>query len=132
MLRGVRGATTVNSNEPDDIIEKTYELLTLLIDKNGIQPTDVSSVIITVTTDLNAEFPAKAMRKLKGWTYVPVMCMTEIPVPHALEKCIRVMIHTNTDIPQHEIAHMYLHKAKGLRPDLEEERKRNEMDQTAE
>lgn len=120
MLRGVRGATTVLNNNSDDIIKRTYELLNLLIVKNNIKPSDVTSIFISMTADLNTAFPAKALRKIDGWTYVPVMCMSEVCVPGSIEKCIRVMIHIDTSKCQQEICHLFLHNAKGLRPDLEE------------
>lgn len=119
MIRGIRGAITVNENNDTEIINATEQLLRKMIeDNNTIDPNSVASVFISVTGDLSAAFPAKAMRLIDGWTYVPVMCMTEIPVPSSLEKCIRVMMHVNTNVPQEEINHIYLGGAISLRPDL--------------
>lgn len=118
MVRGVRGATTTKENTPDLIIEATKEVVALMIEENEIVPEQVAQVLITVTTDLNATFPAQALRLFPDWTYVPVMCATEIPVPNSLEKCIRIMMTVNTDKAQHEIKHIYLHEAKKLRPEL--------------
>ncbi|QHS22582.1 chorismate mutase [Virgibacillus sp. MSP4-1] len=118
MIRGIRGAATVKANEAEEIHKTTRDLLKDVAEKNQIQPEDIVSVFISVTPDLNAAFPAKGMRMLDGWTYVPVMCTTEIPVPEALEKCIRVMVTAHTDRNQKEIQHIYHGDAKKLRPDL--------------
>lgn len=118
MIRGVRGATTVDENEHDEIISKSLEMLQDLIDSNNITAEDVVSVYFTVTADIDDTFPAKSLRMVEGWTYVPVMCMREIPVPGSLEKCIRVMVTVNTGKTQKEIQHIYHYKAKKLRPDL--------------
>lgn len=118
MIRGFRGATTVQKNEEKEILLATKELIEEMTEKNNIAPNQITSVIITVTNDLNATFPAKALRQLDGWTYVPVMCMTEIPVPGALPKCIRIMLTAETEKEQHEVEHIYHHEAKQLRPDL--------------
>jgi chorismate mutase len=119
MIRGVRGATTVKSNTEDEIVKATEELFVKMIEKNDINPNDVASVFISATEDIDAGFPAKGMRQLEGWKYVPVMCMREMPVPNSLKMCIRVMLHLNTDKAQNEINHVYLQEAHILRPDLE-------------
>lgn len=118
MLRGVRGATTVKQNDEQEILANTEELLVDMIERNGIQPEDVCSCIISMTEELTATFPAKALRRVEGWRYVPVMCVREIPVTNSLDKCIRIMLHWNTDKAQTEIEHVYLRKAIVLRPDL--------------
>ncbi|MGN1402437.1 MAG: chorismate mutase [Bacillus sp. (in: firmicutes)] len=118
MTRGVRGATTVPNNSESEIIERTQELLLEMIGQNSITAETVCSVIISATEDLNAAFPAKALRNLQGWTYVPVMCFKEMSVEGALKNCIRIMLHWNTDKPQEVIQHVYLHNAANLRPDL--------------
>ncbi|GAA0439832.1 MAG: chorismate mutase [Bacillota bacterium] len=120
MTRGVRGATTVPKNEATVIIENTKILIEEMVSKNGIDPSEVSHVFISVTKDITATFPAKALRKLTGWTYVPVMCMTEIDVPNSLKLCIRIMMVVNTDTPQHKIDHVFHNQAVNLRPDLTE------------
>ena len=120
MVRGVRGATTVEQNTEQEIIQVTEELLQEMFNKNNIHPEDVCSAIISVTDDITAAFPARALRNIEGWKYVPVMCFKEISVPHAIEQCIRVMLHWNTTKGQREIEHVYLKKAIHLRPDLRE------------
>ncbi|CDQ39809.1 MULTISPECIES: chorismate mutase [Virgibacillus] len=118
MTRGIRGATTISENKADMIIENTRQLIEEMVTKNNVEPEDVSHVFISVTKDLNAAFPAKALRKLSGWTYVPVMCMAEIEVPNSLPSCIRVMMIVNTDIDQAAIQHVFHNEAVHLRPDL--------------
>lgn len=118
MSRGVRGATTVLENTEGDMVEQTRVLVEDMIKQNNIQAEDVSHVFISVTKDLNATFPAKALRKIPGWKYVPVMCMAEIEVPNSLEKCIRIMMVVNTAKSQKDIKHIYHNDAIQLRPDL--------------
>src|SRR5205823_5127257 len=89
--RGIRGATTVEHNDREEILAATTELLQLLISRNELRAEDVASAIFTVTEDLDAEFPALAARYL-GWTEVALICTREIPVPGSLEKCIRIQI----------------------------------------
>ncbi len=120
MIRGVRGATTVERNETAQLGERTAELLRALVERNGIRAEDVASVIFTVTADLDADFPAHAARRLAGWDAVPLLCAREIAVPGSLPRCVRVLIHWNTARPQREIRHLYLHQARSLRPDLAE------------
>ena len=117
ICRGVRGATTVSHNNRDEILEATRQLLALMIRRNGIESKDVASAIFTITSDLNAEFPALAARQL-GWMDVPLICTHEISVPGSLPKCIRILLHWNTTRPQSEIAHVYVRDAVRLRPDL--------------
>ena len=117
MVRGVRGATTIPKDTPEEIIQATQSMLTLLMEKNDFAVEDVASAIFTVTPDVNSAFPAQAAR-LMGWTQVPLMCSLEIPVPGALPRCIRVLLHINTGKPQQEIKHIYLREAASLRQDL--------------
>lgn len=114
-VRGIRGATTVERNDRDEILAATTELLTLIVQLNGLRSEDVAYVWFTVTPDLDAEFPAFAAREL-GWTEVPLMCGREIPVPGALPLCIRLLVSWNTAKAQHEVRHVFLHGARELRP----------------
>jgi len=117
VCRGVRGATTVESNSRDEILLATRQLVALIIRLNGIEAEDVASALFSTTSDLDAEFPALAARQL-GWLDVPLLCSHEISVPGSLPMCIRVLVHWNTDKPQSEIHHVYTGEAKRLRPDL--------------
>ncbi|AST92248.1 chorismate mutase [Sutcliffiella cohnii] len=121
MIRGIRGATTINSNTENEIVEKTLQLVEKMIQQNEIKSEHVAQVIISVTDEITAAFPAKALRLLNGWEYVPVMCTREVPVPGSLPFCIRVMMTVNTKTAQKEINHIYLYEAKKLRPDLVKE-----------
>lgn len=118
MTRGIRGATTVSVNEEAEILEATRNVLNEMIKQNNVQASDVSHVFISLTKDLTATFPAKVLREIEGWRYVPVMCMAEIDVPNGLPRCIRIMMVTNTETPQEEIKHIYQNDAVKLRPDL--------------
>ncbi|MCA1023288.1 chorismate mutase [Halobacillus litoralis] len=118
MIRGIRGATTVENNEQDEIISRSLEMMHAIIKANQLEAEDIVSVYFTVTEDVTDTFPAKSLRQIDGWTYVPVMCMKEIPVPGSLKKCIRVMVTARTDKKQSEIQHVYHHQAVQLRPDL--------------
>lgn len=115
--RGIRGATTVERNEREDILTATTELLQLLIQHNDLRAEDIASAIFTVTEDLDAEFPAIAARQL-GWTEVALMCTREIPVPNSLVKCIRILLHVNTTRSAAEMQHVYIRGAVNLRPTL--------------
>ncbi|HAL12703.1 MAG TPA: chorismate mutase, partial [Planctomycetaceae bacterium] len=119
MCRGVRGATTVESNDRDEILTATRQLLAMMIRLNDIQATDVASAIFSCTHDLNAEFPALAARQL-GWLDVPLICTHEVNVPGSLPCCIRILLHWNTTKPQNDIHHVYIKGATKLRPDLSE------------
>lgn len=115
--RGVRGATTVRSNNREEILQATRELFALMVRRNGMEKQDVASAFFTTTIDLDAEFPALAARQL-GWCEVPLLCGHEIHVPGSLEKCIRILMHWNTEKSQDEIQHIYVRGAERLRPDL--------------
>jgi len=117
MVRGIRGATTVEHNDAAEIREATQELLKIILSENGLCTEDLISAIFTVTSDLNADFPASSARAI-GWELVPLLCATEIPVPGSLSLCIRVLIHVNTTLCQAEIKHVFLRNAKALRKDL--------------
>jgi chorismate mutase len=117
-IRGVRGATTVQHDQAEEILEATRGLLCALLEANpGLQPEDLASALFTLTDDLQAAYPARAARQL-GWTEVPLMCAREIGVPGGLPKCIRVLLHWNTELPQAQVRHVYLNEAISLRPDL--------------
>lgn len=117
MVRAIRGAITVEENSKESIISNTKELLLRIVQENQVFEDDIISIIFSTTKDLNAVFPAAAARQL-GWTSVALMCTNEIEVPGSLEKCIRVLMHINTNKTNKDIKHVYLKNAKNLRPDL--------------
>ncbi len=115
-VRGIRGATVAAENTRDSILDATRELLLALIDANGIAPDDVASAWFTTSPDLDADYPALAAREL-GWCDVALLCAHEMAVPHGLPRCVRILIHLNTDLPPQAIKHIYLGEAASLRPD---------------
>ena len=117
VCRGVRGATTVETNTAEEILAATAELLGTMIAANDIEQEQVASVMFTTTMDLNAAFPAVAAREL-GWTDVALLNAHEMAVPGALGRCIRILLHLNTERSAKEIRHIYLREARKLRPDL--------------
>lgn len=117
MCRGVRGATTCEANTADAILAATRELLDELILVNEIAEDDVASVFFTTTPDLTAQFPAKAARDL-GWRRTALIGSQEMDVPHGIVRCVRVLIHWNTEKTIDEIRHVYTKGALALRPDL--------------
>ncbi len=117
-LRGIRGATTVERDEPEAILEATRELLATMLEGNGIDDVEViASIFFTTTPDLVSTFPAEAAREL-GMDMVPLICNQEIPVPGRLARVVRVMMQVNTGRSQREMRHVYLRGAAALRPDL--------------
>lgn len=116
-IRGVRGAIDVDSNEEEKILEATGQLLQKMVSDNSIEKKDIATVIFSLTTDLDAVFPAKAARQI-GWEEIPLFCCTEIDVPGALPRCIRVLMLVNTSRSLQDIKHVYLRGAAALRKDL--------------
>ena len=116
VCRGVRGATTADANSREAILEATRELLTRVVEANNIQVDDVVSVLFTTSPDLTAEYPAVAARQL-GWHSVAMLCSHEMNVPHGLPRCIRVLLHWNTEKAAADVQHVYLKGATRLRPD---------------
>lgn len=117
-MRGIRGATTVDVDQPDVVISATQELLSAILQANPIlHPDDIASVFFTVTEDIVSVHPAQAARKM-GWNTVPMICAQEIPVPGSLPRCIRILAHWNTELDQKLVKHVYLNGAVALRPDL--------------
>jgi chorismate mutase len=117
LVRGIRGATTVPANTREDILRAADELLTAIVTANDIRQDHVASIVFTTTPDLNAEFPAVAAREA-GWTDVALECVHEMNVPGSLARCLRILMHVNTDRSLSEIKHVYLHGARVLRRDL--------------
>ena len=114
-VRGVRGATTAPANTREAILGATRELLDALIRANQIQAADVASIYFTMTPDLDAAFPAAAVREM-GWADTALLDAQAPRVSHDIARCIRVLIHWNTDRARDNINHAYLHGASQLRP----------------
>lgn len=116
-LRALRGATTVDVDSREQIFERTIALLEEMFVRNAIDHDDVVSVIFTATDDLHSAFPAAAARQF-GLGDVPLLCARELDVDGATERCIRVLLHLTTNRARHELHHVYLEGAVGLRDDL--------------
>ncbi|HEV3152671.1 MAG TPA: chorismate mutase [Candidatus Baltobacteraceae bacterium] len=116
-IRGIRGAITVEADDSGDIVAATKRLLTEMIERNGVRTDDIASVLFSLTPDLRAAFPALGAREM-GWVHVPMLHFTEIDVPGAMPRVIRVLMHVNTYRNQEEVDHVYLGGAAALRPDL--------------
>jgi chorismate mutase len=117
-VRGIRGATSVTADMPNQILEATQELLEQILRLNEIDDfDDIVSAVFTTTHDRSSTFPAEAARAI-GMSLVPLLCAQEIPVPGSLNKCVRVLLHLNTTKAQSDIVHVYLREAKKLRPDM--------------
>jgi chorismate mutase len=116
--RGIRGAITVDSNNGQDILAASRELLEEMVRANDVQPEDVASIFFSTTPDLNAEFPALAAREM-GWTDAALLCTHEMAVPGSLPACLRILLLVNTEKRADEIVHVYLRGASVLRPDRE-------------
>lgn len=117
MMRGIRGATTVAADTVEEVTAATQEMLREIVARNGIDLADVASAAFSVTADVTALFPAAAARAI-GWERVPMDCYQQMHVPGSLPRCIRVMVHWNTERALGEIRHVYLREAARLRPDL--------------
>jgi chorismate mutase len=119
--RGIRGAITVEADSARAILAATRELLTCIVETNHLDVANIASAFFTVTPDLTAAFPAQAARQL-GWHHVALLDAQEIPVPGGPPRCVRVLVHWNTDKPQEGMQHIYLGEAASLRRDLQENR----------
>lgn len=117
---GIRGATSVEENNEAAILGATRELLRTMRAKNNIPIERIVSVIFTVTPDLNATYPARAAREI-GWSETALICAADMGVPGSLGRCVRVLMHADLDCPLDKIHHVYLGKARSLRPDWSEE-----------
>jgi chorismate mutase len=117
-IRALRGAITVPEDTRQALLEATEGLLRALIDANGIEPEAVVAAVFSATDDLTAAYPAEAARAL-GWTEAGLMCLKEMPVKGGLERCLRVLVLLETEMPPLAMRHIYLRGARGLRPDLD-------------
>ena len=118
-VRGLRGATTIDVDEPEHITERMLALLTELFERNDIDHEDLISIVFTATDDIHSIFPAAAARKF-GLGDVPLICARELDIEGATPRCIRVLIHLMTERSRRELHHVYLVGARGLRDDLPE------------
>jgi chorismate mutase len=118
-VRAVRGATTVEHDRREDVIARTQELVEAIVERNGLAPEDMVSILFTATDDIHSAFPAEAAREA-GFTHVPLMCARELEIDGGIERCIRIMLHVYTTLSAEQLRHPYLHGARQLRTDLPE------------
>jgi chorismate mutase len=124
-VRGIRGATTADRNDPESIVEATRELVAELVRRNELDLEEIAFGYFTTTPDLNAEFPARAAREL-GWLDVPLLCGHDMdvppPNPRGVARCIRALLLYNTEKPQRAMRHVYLRGAQAIAQDLDRTR----------
>lgn len=116
-VRAVRGATQVDDDDRQQVLDATTELLEQVLDRNGLDPADLISVVFTATPDIRSEFPAYAARQM-GITDVPLLCATEMNVPGAMPRVLRLLAHVETTQSRQDVRHVYLRGAAALRTDL--------------
>ncbi len=116
-VRAVRGATTVDADNPEAIRERVVALLEQVLKQNGLAEDDIISILFTATEDIVSTFPATAARSM-GLGAVPLICARELAITGSVPRCIRVMLHVTTELSRNDIHHVYLEGAKGLRDDL--------------
>ena len=117
MVRGLRGATTVEADTVEQVTQRSQELMRRIMERNDLVEDDIISAVFTATGDISSIFPATAVREI-GFGAVPLLCAAEIAVPGSMPLCIRVLLHVHTTRSRDEIHHVYLHGAQGLRDDL--------------
>ncbi len=118
MIRGIRGAVVVSSDEALQVKKATLELFEAILEKNLLNVEDVAAVFITLTPDIQSVFPAEAIREQEKFRYIPILCAQEAQVAGGLQRCIRIMVLANTPFDQETVRHVYFGEAKNLRKDL--------------
>lgn len=120
-IAALRGATTLDADTREEVLERTADLLASLLERNGLTHDDVVSLVFTATADIHSEFPAAAVRAA-GIADVPMLCARELEITggSGIPLCIRVLAHIYTDTPRSHLRHSYLRGARQLRSDLPE------------
>ncbi len=118
-VRALRGATTLEQDEREHLLERTQELIDELFARNGLREDDLISIVFTATDDISSAFPAEAAR-IAGITHVPLLCARELEIDGGIERCVRILVHAYTDRRVDELRHPYLYEARQLRTDLPE------------
>jgi len=116
-VRAVRGATQLVTDTREEMLDRVAEMVTEVMASNRLEVDDFISVIFTATSDLVAEFPAYAARRL-GFGEIPLLCARELEIEGSMPRVVRMMAHVETDLPRSDITHVYLHGAATLRSDL--------------
>jgi chorismate mutase len=118
-VRALRGATTLEVDDRDHLIERTQELIAALLGRNDMTEDDLISIVFTATDDVHSAYPAEAAREA-GITHVPLLCARELEIDGGIERCIRLLVHAYTERDARALRHVYLHEARQLRTDLPE------------
>ncbi|TVR36085.1 MAG: chorismate mutase [Nitriliruptor sp.] len=118
-VRALRGATTLDRDDRDHLLERTQELIAALLERNGLSEDDLVSIVFTATDDISSAYPAEAAR-LAGITHVPLLCARELDIEGGIERCVRLLVHAYTARSVRDLRHPYLHAARQLRTDLPE------------
>lgn len=118
-VRAVRGATTLDRDDRDHLIERTQELIHLVFERNELSEDDLVSIVFTATMDIVSGFPAEAAREA-GFVHTPLLCARELEVDGGIERCVRVLVHAYSQRGKQDMRHVYLHDARQLRTDLPE------------
>ena len=116
-VRAVRGATQLDTDEREHMLDRVAEMVRGVLDANSLEVDDFISIIFTATSDLHSEFPAYAARQL-GFDDVPLICARELEIGDSMPRVVRLMAHVETDLSRKDITHVYLHGAAALRRDL--------------
>ena len=115
----LRGAITCDEDTKAEVTTKTKRLVEEMLSRNDVAHDDLISIIFTATDDITAEFPATAARSL-GLGDVPLLCARELGIVHGKPRCIRVLMHLESDRSRGDLHHVYLEGARSLRDDLPE------------
>lgn len=118
-VRALRGATTLDRDEREHLLERTQELIHTLFERNALGEDDLVSIVFTATGDVHSAYPAEAAREA-GITHVPLLCARELEIDGGIPRCIRLLVHAYTDRAVRDMRHVYLHEARQLRTDLPE------------
>ena len=118
-VRALRGATTLEHDEREHVLERTQELIEQLFVRNGLTEEDLISIVFTATSDVTSAFPAEAAR-IAGITHVPLLCARELEIDGGIKLCVRILVHAYTSRSVTELRHPYLYEARQLRTDLPE------------
>ena len=113
----LRGAITLERDDRDHLLERVERLLTEMIERNSLSSDDLISILFTATPDIHSVFPAVAARQM-GLGDVPLICAQELSIVDSMPLCVRVLMHTNTELTRSELRHVYLEEARTLRDDL--------------
>ncbi len=117
-VRAIRGATQLDADEREHLLQRTGELVRRVLAENGLSTDDLISIVFTATPDISSEFPAYAARSL-GLVDVPLLCTVELDITGAMERVVRLLMHVESELSRSEVTHVYLHGARHLRRDLD-------------